>query len=57
MYEEHSTYSSRDFLEKFIMYAPFPVREVQPGGREEAAGGIPAELEPLYQDLFGNENS
>ena len=29
MYEEHSTYSSRDFLEKFIMYAPFPVREVQ----------------------------
>lgn len=29
MYEEHSTYSSKDFLEKLIMHAPFPIREVQ----------------------------
>lgn len=29
MYEEHSTYSSRDFLEKLIERAPFPIREVQ----------------------------
>lgn len=29
MYEEHSTYSSRDFLEKLIRHAPFPIREVQ----------------------------
>ncbi len=29
MYEEHSTYSSRDFLEKLIINAPFPIREVQ----------------------------
>lgn len=29
MYDEHSTYSSKDFLEKLIMYAPFPIREVQ----------------------------
>jgi len=29
MYDEHSTYSSRDFLEKLIKRAPFPIREVQ----------------------------
>ena len=29
MYDEHSTYSSRDFLEKLIRHAPFPIREVQ----------------------------
>lgn len=29
MYDEHSTYSSRDFLEKLIVHAPFAVREVQ----------------------------
>lgn len=29
MYDEHSTYSSRNFLEKLICHAPFPIREVQ----------------------------
>ena len=29
MYDEHSTYSSKDFLEKLIKNAPFPLREVQ----------------------------
>ena len=29
MYEEHSTYSARDFLEKLIQTAPFPIRMVQ----------------------------
>lgn len=29
MYDEHSTYSSKDFLEKLIAKAPFPIREVQ----------------------------
>jgi len=29
MYDEHSTYSSKDFLEKLIKHAPFPIREVQ----------------------------
>ncbi len=29
MYEEHSTYSSKEFLEKLIKAAPFPVREIQ----------------------------
>lgn len=29
LYEEHSTYSSKDFLEKLIRHAPFPIREVQ----------------------------
>ena len=29
MYDEHSTYSSRSFLEALITHAPFPLREVQ----------------------------
>ena len=29
MYDEHSTYSSKDFLEKLISKAPFPIREIQ----------------------------
>ena len=29
MYDEHSTYSSKDFLEKLVRNAPFPIREVQ----------------------------
>jgi len=29
MYDERSTYSSRDFLEKLVVNAPFPIREVQ----------------------------
>ena len=29
MYDEHSTYSSTDFLKKLIINCPFPIREVQ----------------------------
>lgn len=29
MYDEHSTYSSKDFLDKLVRKAPFPIREVQ----------------------------
>ena len=29
MYDEHSTYSSKDFLMKLIEKAPFPIREIQ----------------------------
>ena len=29
MYEEHSTHSAKDFLEKFLGAAPFPIREAQ----------------------------
>jgi len=29
IYDEHSTYSSKDFLQKLIAHAPFPIREVQ----------------------------
>lgn len=29
MYDEHSTYSSKDFLIKLIQYFPFPIREIQ----------------------------
>lgn len=29
MYDEHSTYSARDFLEKLVRRAPFPIRAIQ----------------------------
>jgi len=29
MYDEHSTYSAKDFLDKFLEAAPFPIREAQ----------------------------
>ena len=29
MYDEHSTYSSTDFLKKLITVCPFPIREIQ----------------------------
>lgn len=29
MYDEHSTFSARDFLEKLIRTAPFPIRMIQ----------------------------
>ena len=29
MYDEHSTYSSVDFLKKLIINCPFPIREIQ----------------------------
>lgn len=29
MYDEHSTYSSTDFLKKLIVSCPFPIREIQ----------------------------
>lgn len=35
MYDEHSTYSSKDFLLKLMERAPFPIREVQTDNRSE----------------------
>ena len=29
MYDEHSTYSAKDFLDKLIRHSPFPIREIQ----------------------------
>ena len=29
LYDEHSTYSSTDFLKKLILSCPFPIREIQ----------------------------
>ena len=29
MYEEHSTYSARQFLEEYLKRAPFPIRKIQ----------------------------
>lgn len=35
MYDEHSTYSSRDFLRKLFAHAPFSIWEVQTGNGAE----------------------
>lgn len=40
MYEEHSTYSSKDFLLKLIEHAPFPIREVQTDNESEFTNGL-----------------
>lgn len=40
MYEEHSTYSSKDFLEKLIRHAPFPIREVQTDNGTESTNRL-----------------
>ena len=29
MYDEHSTYSAEDFLNRLIRHCPFPIREIQ----------------------------
>jgi IS30 family transposase len=40
MYEEHSTYSAKDFLHKFLSAAPFPVREVQTDNGSEFTNAL-----------------
>jgi hypothetical protein len=40
MYDEHSTYSARDFLEKLVNRAPFPIREVQTDNGSEFTNAL-----------------
>jgi IS30 family transposase len=40
MYEEHSTYSAKDFLTKFLKAAPFPIREVQTDNGSEFSNAL-----------------
>jgi hypothetical protein len=52
MYEEHSTYSSYDFLIKLIDSFPFPIREIQTdNGREFTNAYLPmkTELKSLFE--------
>ena len=48
MYDEHSTYSSKDFLIKLIQAFPFPIREIQTdNGREFTNAYLPQKTSTL----------
>ena len=51
LYEEHSTYSSRDFLEKLIEHAPFPIREVQTDNGTEFTNRLICGKEQAFNDV------
>lgn len=40
MYDEHSTYSARDFLEKLVKAAPFPIRLIQTDNGSEFTNAL-----------------
>lgn len=42
MYEEHSTYSSTDFLKKLVVAFPFPIREIQTDNGSEFTNALKA---------------
>lgn len=57
IYDEHSTYSSKDFLEKLIAYFPFQIREIQTdNGREFTNAYLPmkTELKSLFEHALEN---
>ena len=48
MYNEHSTYSSKDFLMKLVVNFPFPIREIQTdNGREFTNAYLPQKTPTL----------
>jgi transposase-like protein len=55
MYDEHSTYSSTDFLKKLILNCPFPIREIQTDNGTEftraliSDGGKPSLFEEMLE--------
>ena len=54
MYDEHSTYSSTDFLKKLILNCPFPIREIQTdNGTEFTRALISDEGKPsLFEEML-----
>lgn len=57
MYDEHSTYSSTDFLIKLTGYFPFTIREIQTdNGREFTNAYLPmkTELKSLFEQALEN---
>lgn len=51
MYDEHSTYSSKDFLIKLIQWLPFPIREVQTDNGAEFTNALLAKSS-THKSLF-----
>ncbi len=55
MYDEHSTYSAKDFLKKLIRCSPFPVREVQTDNGTEFTNAllvVKAEHKTLFEQAL-----
>ncbi|MGN1319053.1 MAG: hypothetical protein ACI4VF_08550 [Lachnospirales bacterium] len=58
MYEEHSTYSSYQFLLELVKSAPFPIREIQTDNGSEFTNALKTDKDKptLFEDtlkLFG----
>lgn len=51
MYDEHSTYSSKDFLEKLVKVAPFPIRMIQTDNGSEFTNALLV-TKSAYKTLF-----
>lgn len=51
MYEEHSTYSSKDFLDKLMTNFPFPIREIQTDNGTEFTKALLVK-NPEHKTLF-----
>lgn len=53
LYDEHSTYSSLDFLKKLIEYFPFPIREIQTDNGTEWTNALLVKT-ATHKTLFEN---
>jgi len=51
MYDEHSTYSSKDFLMKLVKSAPFPIREIQTDNGTEFTNALLV-VKATHKSLF-----
>jgi transposase InsO family protein len=58
MYDEHSTYSSQDFLAKVIKLCPFPIREIQTDNGSEWTNALKStKAKPtLFEELLEKAN-
>jgi len=57
MYDEHSTYSSKDFLLKLVEAFPFPIREIQTDNGSEWTNALKAkttECKTLFEEELDN---
>lgn len=55
MYDEHSTYSSYDFLLKLIDFFPFPIREIQTDNGSEWTNALKSKEPEDHLTLFEEE--
>ena len=56
MYDEHSTFSSADFLKKLIMTAQFPIREIQTDNGSEFTNALLVKTsthKSLFEEMLG----